>query len=491
MTIQYKKEWDNLLKDSPAYKLYEDFREGDASKTSSIECGDKSNIDKLNSMILANLRNVNDGKYMKCSNCKDCCLNFTYWMYDEIRKLVLCKNNKINVSDFIGKLSIEGSSFNNRANKCPCSYYYLGDLNEMNKEKDLHDYFENFDELERKCFNKSNKIMCDEYTKYISKIYEENYFDCCYLYEYGIEDCKHYFKCDDQYKPNKLLDIINDKFQKGKKKLEKSPKGVYQADSNKFQEGDPAFQFLTCSGKLSVGKRTHCVVSRKAPQDIIRGIEHTANGSVESSGSPESKHLLSQGDVTAQGKVTERARGTRNIKVSNHETTEHGINISPSLVASENVGEITSTRNKSVCVNSLSNKEKVESCVEPDVRTTRTLGLRIEGVLPISRIKIARGTKIPSYLNIQESPSSILTSTFFRVGISACLVVGILMLFLIYYKFTPFRSRIRSRKSTRKRIRYDDYDDYPTVIFGKISAPRRRHTKNIRILERYYMHEYS
>ncbi|SCP02927.1 PIR protein [Plasmodium malariae] len=490
MTIQYKKEWDDLLKDSPAKKLYEDFHEGDNSKTSNIGCDDKSNIEKLKCMVLANLRKMNKRENMNCSNCKDCCLHFTYWIYDEIRKLMRHKENSINVSSFINEISTEGNDINNKANICPCSNYYYGNLYEFNIEKDMHDYFKNYDYLRTKCLDKKTNKNYNEYINYIKKIYQENYSSCCSLYGYEVENCE-YFNCDDQYNPSKLLDIINDKFQKGKNKLEKSPKGVYQADSNKFQDGDPAFQFLICSGKLSVGQKTHCVVARKAPQDSIRGIEHTANGSVESLGSPQSKHLSSQGDVTAQGKVNERASGTRNIKVNHHDTTEYGIKISPFLLASENVREITSARNESVCVNSLLNKGKGVSCIEPDVRTTGTLGLRIERFLPISTIKIARGTKIPSYLNIQESPSSILTSTFFRVGISACLVVGILMLFLIYYKFTPFRSRIRSRKSTRKRIRYDDYDDYPTVIFGKISAPRRRHTKNIRILERYYMHEYS
>ncbi|SBT00083.1 PIR Superfamily Protein [Plasmodium malariae] len=476
MTLQYKKEWDDLLKDLPANKLYEDFREGDTSKTSRIECDDKSNTEKLKPIILANLRKVNDGKNMKCSNCKDCCLNFTYWMYDEIRKLIRCKNNKINVSDFIGKLSIEGNDINNKANKCPCSNYYLGDLNEMNKEKDLHDYFKNFDELEGKCSNNPNKKLCDEYTKYISNIYKENYFGCCFFYEYGLEDCE-YFKCDDYYNPSNILDIINGKVKNLKKKPEKSQTRGNQADPNQSQERDPNVHLLTCSKDLGVGRQAHCILSIKASERINRDSENTVNGPLGTSGSAQMQHESSV-------EVTPRAQATRNTRAITHETTEYGIKILPSLLMSRNVGEITSARNESGCVSSLSNKEKGVSCIEPDVRTTGTLGLRIERLLPISTIKIARWTKIPSYLNIQESTSSILTSTFFRVGISACLVVGILMLFLIYYKFTPFRSRIRSRKSTRKRIRYDDYDDYPTVIFGKISAPRRRHTKNIRILER-------
>ncbi|GAW83980.1 variable surface protein [Plasmodium gonderi] len=85
----------------------------------------------------------------------------------------------------------------------------FGDPEKWKKEKDLHDYFENFKKI--RC-NDSDIVLCQKYVnyvRYIDPLYQNNIYNCCDEDEIFSFTCNPSIKCDDEYEPQKLLFEIN------------------------------------------------------------------------------------------------------------------------------------------------------------------------------------------------------------------------------------------------------------------------------------------
>ncbi|SBT32452.1 PIR Superfamily Protein [Plasmodium ovale wallikeri] len=200
-------EWDGKLQHLPSYKKYAEFNNEENIPDDKGVCNDIGTSDegtktfcKQVARSLRELSRMNKGK-----DRSEQCFYFQHWFYDEIRKrysnngknvsnMVVAKKlfhvlNKINLSDLKGV-------------RCEC---YMDDkLEEWKKEKDLHDYFKNHGSINCNDSDKDKCLMHREYVTYIKQLYQDKHYDCC---GWGLleDECKHYFKCENDYEPSNLL----------------------------------------------------------------------------------------------------------------------------------------------------------------------------------------------------------------------------------------------------------------------------------------------
>ncbi|SBT74504.1 PIR protein [Plasmodium ovale] len=166
MAAVYKEEFDDILRTFPTYKKYEHLNEDVTVNDFDNYCreiftlaGNDSEISILCKKLARNYKRITQTKNEERG---DTCVYFKYWLYDEIRKL--------SKSDVYKKYL---SGINNNFQKSPG----------INSQS-YHEYISYINDL---------------YKKHI----DEN--DCCTVWE----DCTHYFDCDDDAVPEKLLAKIN------------------------------------------------------------------------------------------------------------------------------------------------------------------------------------------------------------------------------------------------------------------------------------------
>ncbi|KMZ87783.1 hypothetical protein PVBG_05035 [Plasmodium vivax Brazil I] len=150
------------------------------------------------------------------------CYYFNHWLYDNIGKKYYkgnTKGEKVKVSekllDFVSSANLEYILIPS------CNGNIYGNPEGWKEEKDLHDYFENYEEI--KC-NDSDKSKCEKYVNYVTYIktlYEKNEERCCYKEELDEEGfCEPYFKCEKKYSPQNLLTKLQKELQSLDKKVE-------------------------------------------------------------------------------------------------------------------------------------------------------------------------------------------------------------------------------------------------------------------------------
>ncbi|SBT55707.1 PIR Superfamily Protein [Plasmodium ovale wallikeri] len=208
---------EGVLKNFTKYKLYEKLNEQIVDKTMCTEyCNEFNSNDVQNESIkllctqmATNLKNLATIKDMG-ENYFNRCSYLTYWTYEQIVNLFK-KNEKKNVEESIT------SMLNNvmlRVNNIlpdheKCIYYFNGNFEEWKEEKDLHDYFENYNSLNAIKFDENTKEMHCKYINYIYNLYTKHIMECCTCYSNSNFSCKEkcpkYFKCNNKYFPNNLL----------------------------------------------------------------------------------------------------------------------------------------------------------------------------------------------------------------------------------------------------------------------------------------------
>ncbi|KMZ81783.1 variable surface protein Vir12 [Plasmodium vivax India VII] len=145
----------------------------------------------------------------------DRCTYFIFWAYEKIKNIL--NKNLSNHSNYyaINLLNQVLYSINKKlslSEKCP--YYVDGALSDWEKEKYLHDYFKNFEVLEKNVGK--NHDNCGTYLGYlnhIKELYMNDLKSCCAYYTnskpHYIEMCPKYFKCDKKYFPHSLISKLN------------------------------------------------------------------------------------------------------------------------------------------------------------------------------------------------------------------------------------------------------------------------------------------
>ncbi|SCA60244.1 VIR protein, partial [Plasmodium vivax] len=210
MALSEANKWEKHLPDLPSYKKYTELDNVDISAYSNNYCKEKlgstDEVDKTfcNKIAknLSALKNENDMEKRKYG-----CYYFNHWLYDNIGKKYYkgnAKGEKDKVSENL--FNFASSAISEHIKISSCNGNTFGNPEGWKKEKDLHDYFENYEKI--KC-NDSDKSKCEKYVNYVTYIktlYEDKKEDCCEddeLYEYGY--CEPYFKCEHKYNPQNLL----------------------------------------------------------------------------------------------------------------------------------------------------------------------------------------------------------------------------------------------------------------------------------------------
>ncbi|CAI7719102.1 VIR protein [Plasmodium vivax] len=199
-------EWEDKLKDLPLYRVYENLDRGLAHGE---DWGDCSQLGSFNSeattlckKMARNLREL-AGTH-KINNRRDKCYYLQHWLYYKTRLLTsnMSSSNKYMI---ISRLREIAKRINAKVlDKIRCECYFLHE-NYWKIDKDLHDYFKNFDHI--KC-DSSDKEKCKkfiDYVTYINKLYKADKDYCCYGGLVDEDSCLPYFKCDPSYDPNDLL----------------------------------------------------------------------------------------------------------------------------------------------------------------------------------------------------------------------------------------------------------------------------------------------
>ncbi|SBT82975.1 PIR protein [Plasmodium ovale] len=202
----------NVIKDLPSNKLYEDFNQNVTLSDYDKYCNKifresdgNEEVKKLYAMYARNFKIINDIQEEEYRITR--CNHFMYWTYDKIRKMIRTKTNKdINILNHKNFIDIR-NQISRETQKYFCQYTFQHDkLDDWREEKDLYDYFENFDYIKSKIDSDINK--CKNYYKYVTYINElykkhkeDEDYDCCSFWD----DCNRYFKCEQKFNPTELL----------------------------------------------------------------------------------------------------------------------------------------------------------------------------------------------------------------------------------------------------------------------------------------------
>ncbi|GAW84125.1 variable surface protein [Plasmodium gonderi] len=211
-------EFETVLGNTESYNIYKKFDEENNLDVYTNYCAEFKTSNELN--------HYNDGNYCvkiaknldklyKLDNAESylsSCLHYKYWIYSKMLKLFNSGNNNVgyamkyflNLQKHISK----------KLEKYFCLYDFyrfdLDELNELNEEKYLYEYFKHYSSINNKITSiDKEKDTYVKYLKYIDKIYQKHKNDYCCDYYGSTGNCYHYFKCDENYNPNYLLCKVN------------------------------------------------------------------------------------------------------------------------------------------------------------------------------------------------------------------------------------------------------------------------------------------
>ncbi|VVA00060.1 PIR protein [Plasmodium vivax] len=219
MALSEANNWEKHLPDLPSYKKYTELDNvvisGDGNKYCKENLGSTDEVDKtFCNKIAKNLSILKDENDMQKR--KYGCYYFNHWLYDNIGKKYYkgnAKGEKDNVSQNL--FNFASLAILQHIKVSSCNGNTFGNPEGWKEDKDLHDYFENYEEI--KC-NDSDKSKCEKYVNYVTYIktlYEKNEERCCY--EEGF--CEPYFKCENKYNPQNLLTKLQKELQSLDKKV--------------------------------------------------------------------------------------------------------------------------------------------------------------------------------------------------------------------------------------------------------------------------------
>ncbi|SBT00722.1 PIR Superfamily Protein [Plasmodium ovale curtisi] len=201
----------DLLKDSDAYKKYKEFDEVSSpdnyvnSFSEALSMGqDIDKIKELCGKLAGNLKKISESKESPIKN-KESCGYLHFWLYHNIYNKF---KNHSNFERITEKIINGGINFNYIIANKNCSIRFSSNINlkKWIEGKHLHDYFENFQYIEKTYGSNDNK--CEEYNKYINAI---NTFYQYYKkkYYYSQDICRFLLGDESRnYDPTNLISKI-------------------------------------------------------------------------------------------------------------------------------------------------------------------------------------------------------------------------------------------------------------------------------------------
>ncbi|SBT55758.1 PIR Superfamily Protein [Plasmodium ovale wallikeri] len=293
--IQAPSEMDDILKNSPSYKLYKEFDSVVNDTKINEDCKnhfkDKStyqdkSIETCNK-ILCNFKKLyNNTIKIKTDNP---CLHYKYWVYKEILKMIKDNNEYKNIKEIIEKfLDLQfKKNIPSDPNKIACHYYYIfKDLIELNtkiEEKDLHDYFKYYDNLHHMVYlislinGKDKEAYMERKSKFPvvligdevlpNKLTEDDvmriqYGRCTYVYDPNNNEKIFGKRCDYVASPEHFENFYNN-LPDGKKKVASQP--ISETESSTVNMSD-------LSGISNTEENESNPVSYKIPTSVALGL---------------------------------------------------------------------------------------------------------------------------------------------------------------------------------------------------------------------------
>ncbi|SBT72803.1 PIR protein [Plasmodium ovale] len=201
-----------IVKKLTAYNIYEQLSLPEDDNIYDVYCKDVNAFDNtykgIKSLCAKVVRNLKQQPtVIKDLNNDDRCSYFTYWLYDEIWKIIKNHQNHNSHIPTFTKLIDVVYKINRELNITDCNITVDFNFSEWKKKKYLHDYFKNYNNLLRddSCNNNKCQNYC-KYVKYIKTLYEKDKEECCYFYySLGDDDCPEYLKCNESYNPDNIL----------------------------------------------------------------------------------------------------------------------------------------------------------------------------------------------------------------------------------------------------------------------------------------------
>ncbi|GAB70060.1 CYIR protein [Plasmodium cynomolgi strain B] len=228
MALLPENDWEKHLEKLPSYEEYKKLDDVDIKVYSDDYCvkdlgslkeEDKTFCNKV-SKHLKSLSGLSD------KDRKHGCFYFQYWFFDQISKKYSA-NNKINNKPVSDKLfDLVALKIRESPNLESCRCYESGTPEVWKEEKDLHDYFENYKNIN--CTN-SDKLTCEKYVRYvtyINKLFQSKEYDCCNDDELDLVSCEPYIKCEYETRPNDLLQELQKQLKAIEEKQRKFLKGM-------------------------------------------------------------------------------------------------------------------------------------------------------------------------------------------------------------------------------------------------------------------------
>ncbi|SBT02411.1 PIR protein [Plasmodium ovale] len=463
---------ENILKELPAYEYYKDFNNdvSDDSKEdyekhcSGVKISNDGN-EWVYNFCLKFVRNLKEINKMKGKTAEYRCLHLIYWAYDEIKKKINNKTDEIHNIPVFYKLYEIGDRINKESkDNYYCSCYFHGSLHEWTKEKNLHDYFKNYKIIKDKISSYNDKCRgYSDYISYINEIYLEEEFDCCinsYL------DCHKYFDCDIRYRPSTLSNNFkcyykgrvgntqsavedasreedSDSFRLDRSMIIKfarciDTKGTddqplgYKCEVPKYNAFAEKASFDATSGENVRVQKDIAVLDMLSHEEVSKVVvEPKKKGEPEMTEDSDSDYD-SDNTVTLFPKVTKEAR--------------------KSYTDPENPNpwfDLAQPDMSTLGTPSREEHEEEEYKTEMEEAPRR----RSEDELRITPVEN------DDHSGVFQYETNILDDNYIRVVIVAALALGTLLVFFIFYKFTPLGSWLHKSSLKKNRIKDNLHKD--------------------------------
>ncbi|SCN12431.1 PIR protein [Plasmodium malariae] len=487
--------YEKIFKDSKPYNIYKELEDKVKGVTDGQYCSEfegikssqKNNYITLCKKVSKLLKYVfdqgNSGKR------KEYCSHYIYWVYHEIWKLFK-SDQKASDMGIIDKFNKLQSTLFYNYNKHDCSYgYILKSYEEIDykiEKKYLYDYFKNYNTI--KSSKQCSNVGGSEYRAYleaIKKLYHVEYNFCCWT---GLTQCPDYIlNCDNKFDPSKLLSALGPK---GSERCEglKSIKAIFKdekSDSEEFEkEFMSAINYGACyspkKGTLEVGvdKKPVCIlyskfVSLPGNEPISRSNAKEATVSRPSADNANSISSADPGkDVQGDGKGNGGEPSATDVKKE----------IPSSKLTRNSYKWSFKQGGKLDCQSRNKNEDSMRLCGYMDELVEGNFATQIEGT-GAYKVQAGRSWTEDDLKPARErvwkrrsaNKSNILNNIFFRISTAVTLVMGIIFIFYLFFKFTPFGSRLRRHRKRQQRYRLD-FTDSST------------HKRPRRFLKRTYRH---
>ncbi|SBT86398.1 PIR protein [Plasmodium malariae] len=485
MSISGDISWENILVGSSSHHIYKELNNDVEGTSYNNYCSEfnnsKDNTDNANYNLCKKIARNADrlSNYFNTIEYITQCAHYKYWTYLNIKKNLGDNTNDDKAKPITEKFLQSQNKFKDNFNAYYCQYDFKTDivqrLNNMVEEKYLYDYFHNYDSIKT---SDTCKVVTpdkyENYLKYIITLYnkrkEED--ECCY--GSFLIDCEDYFKCDEEFDPNQLLSTLKSNESKKCDNLIKAQKpptsGSITHWGHSLTNITGSIYYIKCTDipneeithATQEGGIRNCHVFRTSDNSHIMPL------------SPSLQATSVIGPFTTYGQrgisVSTKLLRDNSISRGNKEQSSQSSSLQQSHVPEDN-----SSDKNSPCKNPLLSRDTSGKCIEPDVRKTNTIGVKLDVFAPGKKIKI------------RLNPNSYMfKNKIFRGGIAFTLIMGIMFTIFLFYKFTPFGRCFHKKVSRKKRI--DDYYEDPYMRQFIIRAPKsdKRRTGNRGLQFSYY-----